>query len=151
MVRAFVNVSRNRVRGIDGPTKGLETRRVPLSPGLVSLFDGPLKAAKGRLLALDDGAALSEKMIRIRMAKIEMAAGLGGSGQLHILRHTYCSHLAMSGLTVHEIQKLAGHANLTTTLQYMHLSPSHDLRKSAGMLEALRQKSSGASSSSVEE
>jgi integrase len=43
-------------------------------------------------------------------------------GALHILRHTFCSHLAMRGAPAKAIQELAGHENLMTTLRYMHLS-----------------------------
>ena len=45
-------------------------------------------------------------------------------GHVHKLRHTFCSHLAMRGAPVKAIQELAGHESLTTTLRYMHLSPS---------------------------
>jgi site-specific recombinase XerD len=45
-------------------------------------------------------------------------------GALHILRHTFCSHLAMRGAPAKAIQELAGHENLMTTLRYMHLSPA---------------------------
>jgi site-specific recombinase XerD len=45
-------------------------------------------------------------------------------GSLHKLRHTFCSHLAMRGAPAKAIQELAGHASLTTTLRYMHISPS---------------------------
>ena len=41
-----------------------------------------------------------------------------------ILRHTYCSHLAMLNAPVRTIQELAGHRDLSTTQRYMHLSPS---------------------------
>ncbi len=41
-----------------------------------------------------------------------------------ILRHTFCSHLAMRGAPVRAIQELAGHQNLSTTQRYMHLSPA---------------------------
>jgi integrase len=51
-------------------------------------------------------------------------AGLRSTGGLHILRHTFCSHLAMRGAPAKAIQELAGHANLTTTMRYMHLSPA---------------------------
>ncbi len=40
----------------------------------------------------------------------------------HPLRHTFCSHLAMRGAPAKVIQELAGHANLPTTLKYMHLA-----------------------------
>jgi hypothetical protein len=41
---------------------------------------------------------------------------------VHILRHTFCSHLAMKGAPARAIQELAGYADLSTTQRYMHLS-----------------------------
>jgi site-specific recombinase XerD len=41
---------------------------------------------------------------------------------VHILRHTFCSHLAMKGAPARAIQELAGHADLSTTQRCMHLS-----------------------------
>ena len=43
---------------------------------------------------------------------------------VHILRHTFCSHLAMQGAPARAIQELAGHQDITTTQRYMHLSPA---------------------------
>ena len=43
---------------------------------------------------------------------------------IHILRHTFCSHLAMRGAPARAIQELAGHQDLGTTQRYMHLSPA---------------------------
>ncbi len=64
-----------------------------------------------------------------------MHAGLRATGALHVLRHTFCAHLAKRGAPAKAIQELAGHANLSTTLRYMHLSPS--ARSSAiGLLNA---------------
>ena len=47
-------------------------------------------------------------------------------GQLTIARaaHTFCSHLAMRGAPARAIQELTGHADLTTTMRSMHLSPA---------------------------
>jgi integrase len=42
---------------------------------------------------------------------------------VHVLRHTFCSHLAMRGGATRAIQELAGHQDLATTQRYMHLSP----------------------------
>ena len=38
---------------------------------------------------------------------------------IHILRHTFCSHLAMRGAPARAIQELAGHQDIGTTLRYM--------------------------------
>src|SRR5512135_2028600 len=44
------------------------------------------------------------------------------TGRLHVLRHTFCSRLADRGVPAGHIQKLAGHASITTTERYMHYS-----------------------------
>ena len=46
------------------------------------------------------------------------------TGGFHILRHTFCSHLAMRGAPARAIQELAGHKDLSTSQRYMHLSPA---------------------------
>lgn len=47
------------------------------------------------------------------------AARAGIGGNLHRLRHTFCTHLAMSGTPPKVIQELAGHASIETTMGYM--------------------------------
>jgi site-specific recombinase XerD len=43
---------------------------------------------------------------------------------VHILRHTFCSHLAMRGAPAKAILELLGHQDLSMTQRYMHLSPA---------------------------
>jgi integrase-like protein len=59
------------------------------------------------------------------MEKAQRRAVLPANGGYHILRDTFCSHLAMQGATAKAIQELAGHQDLTTTQRYIHLSPAH--------------------------
>jgi site-specific recombinase XerD len=56
------------------------------------------------------------------METVTARAGLTPTRSLHILRHTFCSHLAMTGAPSRAIQRMAGHASIVTTECYMHLS-----------------------------
>ena len=58
------------------------------------------------------------------MRKAQSRADLKDTGGVHILRHTFCSRVAIRGAPAKAIQELAGHANLGTTQRYMYLSPS---------------------------
>ncbi len=78
-----------------------------------------------RVLYCDDGTTPTNKIIRMWMEKAQRRAVLLANGGFHILRHTFCSHLAMQGASPKAIQELAGHQDLTTTQRYMHLSPAH--------------------------
>jgi len=73
------------------------------------------------VLSAADGTPLTQKVVQNVMRRAARAAGVRHG--VHILRHTFCSHLAMRGVPARTIQELAGHENLTTTLRYMHLSP----------------------------
>lgn len=41
----------------------------------------------------------------------------------HCNRHTFCSWLAMAGVSIKEIQELAGHKTIAMSARYAHLSP----------------------------
>ncbi|QGR87741.1 tyrosine-type recombinase/integrase [Burkholderia multivorans] len=47
-------------------------------------------------------------------------------GQLtHVLRHTFASHFMINGGNILTLQRILGHASLTMTMRYAHLSPDH--------------------------
>jgi len=81
-----------------------------------------------------NGEPVSENTLRSWMERAERSGGLPVTGHIHQLRHTFCSHLAMRGAPAKAIQELAGHADLSTTMRYMHLSPA-SLNQAIRLLE----------------
>ena len=66
---------------------------------------------------------MSADIVKHHVERAARRAHIGQNG-VHRLRHTFCSHLAMRGAPARAIQELAGHADLTMTQRYMHLSPA---------------------------
>lgn len=116
----------------EGTTKGGRSRIVPMTPELVAAMKD-VRSVGDRVLYSDDGTELSNRTIRNWLRQAQRRAGLpltgtaklekDRGGAIHMLRHTFCSHLAAAGVPAKAIQELAGHADLKTTLRYMHLSP----------------------------
>jgi integrase len=104
--------------------------------------EAPTKSRRWREVPLNEGARHAIRMLRFTSAPTAYllprvappslsrafatcAARANLPGSLHSLRHTFISHLAMAGIDVGTIQRLAGHASITTTMRYMHLAPGH--------------------------
>jgi site-specific recombinase XerD len=82
-----------------------------------------------RVLFEADGRPLTANALSYLVERAARRAALAtGRKPKHVgprvLRHTFCSHLAMGGTPV-TAQQLAGHRDLATTQRYMHLSPSN--------------------------
>jgi site-specific recombinase XerD len=75
-----------------------------------------------RVLCKDDGTPLTRQgaWSRVRYAAHRAKIPTG----VHILRHTFCSHLAMQGAPIRGVQELVGHQSLAMTQRYSHLSPA---------------------------
>jgi site-specific recombinase XerD len=78
------------------------------------------------------GKPLTQKVVQVMVRRVARRANVRPG--LHILRHTFCSHLAMRGAPARAIQELAGHQDLGTTQRYMHLSPAA-LEAAIGLLD----------------
>jgi integrase len=103
--------------------KGGRLRYVPLTIRLAAAFRDYRHLRSSRVLCQDDGQPLTRQMVQYRVLRAARRAKLSQEG-VRILRHTFCSHLAMRGAPLKAIQELAGHRELGMTQRYMHLSPA---------------------------
>jgi len=76
-----------------------------------------------RVLCSSEGSPLTQRLVQGLVARAARRANLRNVG-VHVLRHRFCSHLAMRGAGARAIQELAGHRDLSTNQRYMHVSPA---------------------------
>jgi integrase/recombinase XerD len=65
---------------------------------------------------------LSYESIRTVYEDARKKAGVKKGAGIHTLRHSFATHLLETGYDIRKIQVLMGHARLTTTMIYMHVS-----------------------------
>ncbi len=109
--------------------KGRRERQVFLPndwiAGLTSAYieaRSSLGVEHSRLLFNLHYAPLTPPAMRSRLAKAARAAGLETHVTPHMLRHTAATQLIEAGVDIRYIQRLLGHASLTTTEIYTHVS-----------------------------
>ncbi len=116
-------VARSDWEGVVTEPKGGKIRYVGLTARLTEALKAHRHLRSRRVLCREDGAAMTQKAIACLTLRASRRAGLNTHG-VHILRHTFCSRLAMESAPAKAIQELAGHGDLGTTMRYMHLSPA---------------------------
>jgi site-specific recombinase XerD len=123
LVNRQVCIRRSDWNGHVTVPKGGRLRHVPLTRRLATALRDHRHLRSSRVLCQDDRERLTRQMVQSRVKRASRRAGLAHDG-VHILRHSFCSHLAMRGAPARAIQELAGHQELSMTQRYMHLSPA---------------------------
>ena len=79
------------------------------------------------------GKAMSRQNFWLRIKLYADQAGISPSPSPHTLRHAFATHLLNHGADLRVVQMLLGHANITTTEIYTHVSRArlHDLVNSS--------------------
>jgi len=96
-------------------SKSKKFRVIPIHPRLKAIL-----AKYSKLSGVCFELANQRRIFR----RIKKRAKLPGIGW-HIFRHTFASHLVMSGIDLVTVGKLLGHSDIKTTMIYSHLSPEH--------------------------
>jgi integrase/recombinase XerC len=112
-----------RVRG-----KGDKERVVPL-PGqahasldaYLALRERPGLSGEPMFLRAR-GGRLSDRWVREMLRRRLNASGVSRRATPHTLRHSYATHLLDADVDLRSIQELLGHARLSTTQRYTHVS-----------------------------
>lgn len=126
--RGLLLVRRSEWQGEVTLPKGGRERRVPMTRRLTEALRVHRHLRSLRVLVQDDGSGVNRAWLWYAMKRVQRRAGMAPDGRFHVLRHTFCSRLAMKNVPAMSIKELAGHQNLQTTQRYLHLS--------AGAMEA---------------
>jgi integrase len=101
------------------------------------------RCRSGLVIPAPEGGAMDGKNFGQRDWADAVTLARIGHVRLHDLRHTYASWLRQAGVDLEEVQRLLGHASITTTQRYSHLGASQHSRVVAA-LEGLEVPSSQA-------
>ena len=114
--------------------KGGKERIIPVHPDAVGLVDLYIQDSRPALAGEREPAALflnrrGNRLTRqgfwLILKKYTAEARLEGRVTPHTLRHSFATHLLRGGAPLRHVQELLGHASITTTQIYTHLTSEH--------------------------
>ena len=71
---------------------------------------------------------ISTRSIEKIFDRAKQKAGIKKAVSVHVLRHSFATHLLEAGYEIHYIQQLMGHASVQTTSVYIHLRNQNALK-----------------------
>ena len=105
--------------------KGGKERYVMLSGQLLGILRSYWRLAQpGRFLfpGRDKQRPIEPTVLHAACHSARVAAGIDKRVSVHVLRHSFATHLLESGVDIRIIQVLLGHENLSTTARYTRVS-----------------------------
>jgi integrase/recombinase XerD len=111
--------------------KGSKERLVPLGSKAVAAINSYLRGGRPKLVGERQesklfvnfrGGPLTRQGLYKIVQRHARAAGLSGRMSPHTLRHSFATHLLAGGCDLRAVQEMLGHADISTTQMYTHLS-----------------------------
>ncbi len=113
--------------------KGAKERMVLIGKPAASALDRYLREGRRQLLGNSRtealfinryGKRLSERSLQKAISRYALKAGLDKRVFPHMVRHSFATHLLDGGADLRVVQELLGHANLSSTQIYTHVTQS---------------------------
>jgi integrase/recombinase XerD len=113
--------------------KGKKDRMVPLSKKLLETLREYYTEYKPKAFLFEGqyGEAYSARSVQLILQQAKAKSRVTKKGSVHMLRHSYATHLMEAGTDIRIIQELLGHNSITTTMRYTHVS-----KKDIGKIES---------------
>ena len=111
-----------RVRG-KGKKERLAALGGPAIDALQKYVELRRREKRGPVFVNRFGERLTARSVQRMLKKYLIAAGLDPSLTPHKLRHSFATHMLDAGADLRNVQELLGHANLSTTQIYTHITP----------------------------
>ena len=114
--------------------KGRKQRIVPITTVAIDAMDRYRQHCKNvdekelPLFINDKGGRLSKRQIERVVAKNLSEVSQQKKQSPHVLRHSFATHLLDAGADIRAVKELLGHASLSTTQIYTHISKEHLLK-----------------------
>jgi len=114
----YVPISSHAIRGIN--------KHITINNPKVYLFENMNRP----------GMPISKTRVRFLLKEALKMTDIKKPMSMHTLRHTYATHQLEAGQNIMELRDLLGHANIQTTLIYLHIAQIGSVKK-FGCLESL--------------
>jgi integrase/recombinase XerD len=114
--------------------KGAKERSVPIHDHALEALNAYLEEGRPLLVRNHNETALfvnrrGERLTRqgfwLILKGYARSANLGADVTPHTLRHSFATHMLRGGMPLRNVQEMLGHANISTTQVYTHLTSDH--------------------------
>ncbi len=121
-------------------TKGKRIRTIPMNERSYQILKHLYEKRKSYLVFHNNGEQLKQDYVSHSFTKYVRKAKINHKLNFHALRHSFASWLVQRGVSIYQVSKLLGHADIKTTQIYSHLR-TEDLRKTVNLLNNKRKES----------
>ena len=118
-----IDLDRKRIHVRQG--KGKKDRYVVLSDFLAAKFPNyvaEVKPINFLFEGLTKGEMMGEKSLQNIVNEALRRTTIKKQATLHTLRHSFATHLMEEGMDIHSIQRALGHADVRSTMIYLHVA-----------------------------